>query len=798
MPKHLSSIFFFLLGFACHSFGQSVSGTVTDTSGKPLAFATIKLGDTKQGLMADLKGKFQVKLNGNYSFITISHLGYKTQKIDLGNTNNNEQLAIRLEPSPANLEEVVVKSTSSKTKRILNTALANRNRNNPDKYDWYQCHVYYKTIVDGGPDSTMILDSADRADLKDFKESQHLFITETYSRRTWERPEKLQEEVLGSRIAGFKKAWFSSLVTDVLPFHAYNDYLNLNKKDYHNPLSNGLYQRFDFRLEDEILQGKDTIWHFSFTPKKNTDHLSGSLFISSNLFAITNLKAEHYDTELKRAVGVEQQYSFEQGRWFPQQLNYFIRWERIFGQPVELSMAGTSLIDSVSFEKDKRFRFDKAHTTKLLPGADELKDTAWTSLRPAPLSKKEDRTYEVIDSIGDAGNFDRMPTLMEKLASGYFPAGAIDIDLQRIYSFNKYENNRLGFGFRTSDKISKRFSIGGWAGYGTGDKSWKYGGWAEVYADKYKEFVFRAGYKNDLQDPGRLQINPQLDKNFLRKFLLGRVDKIESYSFEMNNRLGYWQTGIGFSAEKITPQYSYSLDHSGKSWTSFNVKEISLSLRYAFAERMSPMLGKYYSTGSKYPIVYSKIRLGTVDNDDNGYIHAVAAVKWQKHINRWGNEQFLLMGGGAFSKKPLPLSKLFAGNGFLLEDNALYVFGGMQTMLPYQYYSDRFINFYWKHDFDFKFYHLKISRKFSSTPSLALGYNILWGQLRDTGAHKFVQFSVPDPAYHEAGALLNRLFRMKFLGLYYINFNAGYFYHLKGRFDHKQNGRFVFGLGIDL
>jgi hypothetical protein len=798
MPKQRFFLLLICIVSAFHATAQTFHGTVTDTSGNPLAFATIKLGDTKQGLMADLQGKFKVKMNETFSFITVSHLGYKTQKVDLHNRNNENDIAIALEPSPANLEEVVIKGTASKLKRILNTALANRNRNNPDKYDWYQCNIYYKTVVDGGPDSTYKQDSAGKKFMEEFKASQHFFITETFSRRTWERPQKLQEEVLGSRISGFKKAWFSALVTNVLPFHAYNDFLPFNGKDYHNPLSNGLFQRFNFRLDDEILQGKDTIWQISFTPKKNTDQLSGSLFISSNLFAITNLKASHYDNELRREVGVEQQYSFENDRWFPQQLNYFIRWERIMNQPVELSMTGTSLIDSVTFEKNEKFRFDKAHTTKLVPGADELSDTAWRSLRPEPLTKKENRTYEVVDSIGKAAKLDKLPDLVEKLAEGYLPAGRIDIDLQKIYSYNKYEKHRLGFGIRTSNKLSKRFSVGGWFGYGTGDRKWKYGGWTEVYADKYKEFVLRLGYKNDLQDPGRLQIHPELDKNFLRKFLLGRVDKTESWSFEVNKRLGYWQAGIGFTYEKITPQYAYALNHSGKSWNSFEVKELALNLRYAYAERMSPMLGKYYSAGSKYPILYSKIRLGEVKNDHNQYIHAVAALKWQKHINRWGNEQFLLMGGAVISKKPLSLGKLFAGNGFQLDDKAFYVFGGMQTMLPYQYYSDRFINFYWNHDFDFRFYKLKITRTFSSAPSLGIGYNVLWGKLKDQSAHQFVQFAVPDPAYHEAGMMLNKLLRMKFMGLYYLDLNAGYFYHLKGEFNHRENGRFVFGLGVEL
>jgi hypothetical protein len=779
---------------------QSIEGTITDTTGKGLAFATIKLGNTKQGKMADLKGKFRLQLNGTYDFITVSHLGYKPKKIGITAFNAATPLEIILELAPADLDEVVIKSSTNKLRRILNSALNNKNKNNPDKYDWYQCNVYYKMVVDTWPDSTMKgLDSSEHTRVKSLVESQHFFMTETFSRRTWEQPQKLQEIVLGARISGFKKAWFSSLVTDVLPFHGYSDFISMNGKDYHNPLSNGLYLRFDFRLEDEILQGSDTVWHISFTPKKNAEMLSGSLYIHSTMFAITNLKAQHYDSTLSRSVGIEQQYQYANNKWFPEQLNYFIRWDKVYGLDMHLSMTGTSMIDSVTFEKDAKFRFDKAHTTKLQPGADQLSDTAWKALRTVPLDKKDERTYVVIDSIGAKHGFDKYIRLSEKLVQGFLPWGKYaEIDMQRIYSYNRYEKQRLGFGLRTSDNISKRFTTGAWFGYGTSDKNWKYGAWAEIYADKYKEFVFRFDYRNDLKDPGRLQIHKELDKNFLRSFLLGRVDKVRSYTFEVNKRMGYWNMGIGVNAEEIIPQYNYSLAHTGKTWNSFTTKEIVLNLRYAFAERMSPIFGTYYSAGSKYPIFYSKVRLGEIDTDKNRYVHAIAGLKWQTHINRIGKEQFLLMAGGAFSKQPLPLSKLFAGNGFQVDNSSVYIFGGMQTMLPYEYYSDRFINFYWKHDFDWKFYDLKLTRKFSSTPSLSIGYNVLLGSLKNKEAHQQVQFFVPDNAYHETGLMFNRLVRMKFFNMYYLNFNAGYYYHIKEKFNHKQNGRFVFGLGVDL
>ncbi len=123
------------------------------------------------------------------------------------------------------------------------------------------------------------------------------------------------------------------------------------------------------------------------------------------------------------------------------------------------------------------------------------------------------------------------------------------------------------------------------------------------------------------------------------------------------------------------------------------------------------------------------------------------------------------------------------------------------TAYPYQYYSDQFLFFLYCHDFDWKLYKLEgKDTKLSSTPSICLQYNILYGTLNNPGAQHYVQFSVPENSYNEAGILLNNLLRIRYYNLYYLTLNTGYFYHLTPYpiFDGKQNWRFVYGLGVDL
>jgi hypothetical protein len=187
---------------------------------------------------------------------------------------------------------------------------------------------------------------------------------------------------------------------------------------------------------------------------------------------------------------------------------------------------------------------------------------------------------------------------------------------------------------------------------------------------------------------------------------------------------------------------------------------------------------------------YGRLESGNLINN---YFQGLAAISWQKHLNRIGNERFLVKAGKSWSDQPLPLSKLFAGNGYRLDKYALYAFGGLLTMYPYDFYSDLFVCAHWRHDFDWKLF-----RSSYSAPSISLGYNMLWGTMEHPEVHLFVPFRVPDEAYHESGVMINDIIRTTYLNLYYVSLHLGYFYHWAPAADISENGRVVLGFGLAL
>ncbi len=784
--------FLWLLFIGLKGNTQQVNGQVADSSGKLLAFATIKFGNSGQGTIADLQGKFSFYKKNEIRFIEVSYLNYKTKIINI--TKPADSLYIILEAIPASYSVVVVSKVGSKVKRIINTAIANRDQHNPDKYPWYQCNMYYKMVADFLDHDSLLQKDTSRSAIamQRMMNEQNVLVSETYSKRTWQRPARLQEDVIASRLSGFKRAPVS-LVTNVLPFHCYNDYINLNEREYRNPLSRGSFQTFNFKIEDEILQGSDTVWVINYVPKNNPSELRGSLFIHSDGYAISNLVAKSIDTLINREIAIEQQYRKDSSHWFPHQLNYTIRMQMPM-MPASIYMTGTSRIDSVRFTANNNFKFDKAHTIRLAVDAEKSNDSSWQRLRPTPLEKKEQRTFAVMDSISQKKGVSKVLAMGEKLVDGKIPYKVFDINLERLFTYNHYEKSRFGFGMQTNEKVSKWFSIGGWGGYGIADKQWKYGAFGEVYLDRYKEFIVRASYYTDIRDPGRLQINKDLDKNYLRTFLLSRVDRVNGFTFSIKKKLGYLSAEILGTKENLQPQYAYAYTNRNKTISSFDIREATLNLRYAYGETTTPVFGKYYATQTKYPVLYARFTNGIVQNASISYWQALVAVNWQKRINRIGKEKILVMAATTISNDALPLGKTFAGNGFRDDERSIYVFGGMQTMRPYDYYMDRFINVHWVHEVNAPVYRAKLYKNIlTSVLTPGVGHNILYGTMDDRHVHQNVTFTVPDNAYHETGIFLNNILRLKVLNSFYASLNTAYFYHWTPT-AMSSNGKFAFGI----
>ncbi len=99
---------------------RMVHGTVTDDSGSPLIGASVVVKDNPNvGTITDIDGKFQLKVDANAKALVISYIGYTTQEVELG---ASDEINITL-TSGVQLEDVVVTALGvSREKKSLGYA----------------------------------------------------------------------------------------------------------------------------------------------------------------------------------------------------------------------------------------------------------------------------------------------------------------------------------------------------------------------------------------------------------------------------------------------------------------------------------------------------------------------------------------------------------------------------------------------------------------------------------------------------------------------------------------------------
>lgn len=91
-----------------------ITGIIKDDNGEPVIGATVLEVGTRQGVMTDFDGHFQLEISSLPNLLDISYVGYATTQIQVNEDNQN--LDIQLQASDVLLNEVVVSGMSKKNR----------------------------------------------------------------------------------------------------------------------------------------------------------------------------------------------------------------------------------------------------------------------------------------------------------------------------------------------------------------------------------------------------------------------------------------------------------------------------------------------------------------------------------------------------------------------------------------------------------------------------------------------------------------------------------------------------------
>ena len=142
MRRTVLLISFILLSLSMLAQKEVVSGTVTDQrTGEELTQASITVVGEGVSVVTNDDGYFTLKTNKKPETIIVSHLGYETKQVKVG---NNNQLKIRLKPTTIQLHELVV--WTENPRELVNIAISKISDNYSKEAELYNC-FYRETAM---------------------------------------------------------------------------------------------------------------------------------------------------------------------------------------------------------------------------------------------------------------------------------------------------------------------------------------------------------------------------------------------------------------------------------------------------------------------------------------------------------------------------------------------------------------------------------------------------------------------------------------------------------------------------
>ncbi|WDF62702.1 DUF5686 and carboxypeptidase regulatory-like domain-containing protein [Flavobacterium sp. KACC 22763] len=397
----LAFLFFSLSNFA------QIRGTVTDDKGNPLPFVSVFEENTYAGTTTNEQGKYQLnvkEIGGN--IITFQYLGYKTKKVTIIAATRLVNVDVSLQEESFALNEVIIDPKNNPANAIIKSAIANK-KENSDKTGRYTADFYSKGMfkvkdlpkkilgkkVDLGDDMGSNLDSTGTG---------ILYLSETISKVTFEKPDKLKEKIIASKISGNNRG-YSYNTAALSTYDFYDNTLDFDVKLI-SPIADNAFNYYKYKLESTFYDDNNhQINKIKVIPKRDKEPVfEGYIYIVDDSFAIyaidLDIKGYRMKNEFTEVMTLKQSFSYNtKNKIWSKNAQTLSFNAGIFG--IKFSGNFNYVYSNYEFPDsfDKKTFGNEIVAFEL--NANKKDDAFWNEIRPIPLTIEESSDYAKKDSL---------------------------------------------------------------------------------------------------------------------------------------------------------------------------------------------------------------------------------------------------------------------------------------------------------------------------------------------------------------------------------------------------------------
>jgi len=570
--KFISLNGFFFLFLMISSSAQGIRGRVVSAEGDELAYASIFIRNSNDGVPTNQSGEFEYPLAPGHYDIIVRHLGFESVVKAVEVKDQWLSLTIVLKPQTYALEEVEIKGgAEDPALTVMRKAIAKAKYHRLQVSE-YQMKVYIKGTGEL-TDAPFFLKNKLKKEGIALNEA---YTSESVSEITFKQPNVLSERVISIRITGEDNQ------TSVAPYIGASFYAD-KVNEVVSPLSRSAFAYYRFKHEGTFFENGVMVNKIRVTPRaKGEQVFEGHIYIIEDLWAIHSLDLK--TSILGFEVGVTQQYApVEKDVWMPLAHIYTFG-GKFFGfeghykylastRDYKISLNPDLVVETeILDEKVEKIPEQTETFTKGIPAVEQLADADQMSRKDyrkminryekEQLKERKDAEVVVernytIDSLAREKNMSywdsiRPVKLTEKEVLGY----------KRDDSLAIVEAAKLSEVDSVSENAQRKFNPldiigGGEYHFGKGKSAGFYTNWTKLSFNTVEGFKvgFSGFYKESREDSitkrvSYWQLTPELRYGFSSKTWYGTLDFRKSWSLD-RTKLTY-----GFAGGKYIYQFN--------------------------------------------------------------------------------------------------------------------------------------------------------------------------------------------------------------------------------------------------
>ncbi|GEP52089.1 membrane protein [Flavobacterium noncentrifugens] len=813
-------LFFSALSMAQQS---RVAGIITDQNGKPLPSVSVYIENTYIGTTTNEQGYYELAIkHPGKSMLVFQYLGYKTKKIKFVFSPSTQELNIQLEEENITLSEVTIDKKKNPAIEVIRNAIASKKENSETTAN-YTADFYSRGIfrIKDAPKAILGQKFDYFDEVLDSTRSGILYLSETVSKISRQKPDKMKETIVASKVSGNDNG-FSFNNAASANFDFYENYLPFQVNAI-SPIADNAFNYYTYKLEGTFFdKNNQQINKVKITPRRKSEPVfEGYIYIVEDSWAI-------YAVDVS-IIGAQVQMPALNTLSLKQSFNYNSV-SKIWAKNTQkldftAGLLGINFSGGFTYVYSRYLfnpKFDKktfgAEVLNFEDNANKKDDSFWNTLRPVPLTSEEITDYQkknalqekkkskvYLDSIDAKGNkFKFLDPIVgydyknshQKWSAGYD-------GILKGFSFNTVQGYRFksGLYFTKRDEEKRTFStIRTDFDYGVSEKKLRA---TASYVNRfsntnYSELRVSGGSSADQFNPDEpiSRFINSISTLFFKDNYMKLYEKNfvkASFGREIINGL-FMNASIDYSERKplwnMTDQVYFQdrndfytsnnpllpFDFNTLAITKHNLAKGAISARITFGQQYwTRPDGKFNFSNDKYPVLHIGFEKGFAGSEKRyDFDHLNARLTYDITLGNKGNLAINTKAGKFFNAEGISFVdyKHFNGNQTHVGQSDRYL--NNFNLMPYYSNStnDAYFEFYAEHD-DKGYIMNKIPLLNKLKSTLVLGYHNL---------------SVPDRSpYNEFSVGLNNLgfgkfkfFRLDYVHSYqYQNHSDGVVFGLK-------------------